>query len=494
MTAPNLLIMLQKISILFRPKWRKMSSGGGQGAIPVPGPIVAQSLDAWPQNMADIGGLNGSVSKYARMDGMGVRIGESEDPGSDSKERFARENHSEIERRRRNKMTQYINELAEMVPQCAALGRKPDKLTILRMAVSHMKTIRGGAQSEASYKPSFLTDQELKHLILEAANGFLFVVCCDTGRILYVADSVVPVLNMHQDDWIHHVIYDLIHPDDMEKVRDQLCGSEASLNRVLDLKTGTVKKEQGSIRVHMSCRRGFICRMRLGPLEPLHRLCNRRPIFTHNGHNYVVVHCTGYIKNSPPSGLGLHSPPSSCLVAIARLQVASMPISNEQNSISQFSVRLAEDGKITFVEQRAAILLSIPSEQILGRYWWQIVHPADEQIVHDAFMHIIQDQGTQISVRLRTQTDFVPCAVTAHRFLNPYSEQFEYVIATHVIVMNENESWQTSSQMFPTAPSEFDLSSGNEWSSTTSFGSDSVVPGSRRHMWNTDQWGQYGQR
>lgn len=87
-------------------------------------------------------------------------------------------------------------------------------------------------------------------------------------------------------------------------------------------------------------------RMRLGPLEPLHRLCNRRPIFTHNGQNYVVVHCTGYIKNSPPNGLGLDSPSSSCLVAIARLQVASMPISSEQNSASQFSVRLAEDGKV----------------------------------------------------------------------------------------------------------------------------------------------------
>lgn len=61
-----------------------------------------------------------------------------------------------------------------------------------------LQAIRGGSQNESSYKPSFLTDQELKHLILEAANGFLFVVCCDTGRILYVADSIVPVLNMRQ--------------------------------------------------------------------------------------------------------------------------------------------------------------------------------------------------------------------------------------------------------------------------------------------------------
>lgn len=175
--------------------------------------------------------LGGSMQKYARVDGLsGLGIdgsmsgdlpgGSGLNPGTPSsgsggshshtggqqgetKERFARENHSEIERRRRNKMTHYINELSEMVPQCAALGRKPDKLTILRMAVSHMKSIRETAVSAAghdpaTYKPAFLTDQELKHLILEAANGFLFVVSCDTKMVLYISDSIVPVLNLRQ--------------------------------------------------------------------------------------------------------------------------------------------------------------------------------------------------------------------------------------------------------------------------------------------------------
>ena len=58
-------------------------------------------------------------------------------------------------------MTAYITELSDMVPTCSALARKPDKLTILRMAVSHMKSLRGPGttNTDGSYKPCFLTDQ-----------------------------------------------------------------------------------------------------------------------------------------------------------------------------------------------------------------------------------------------------------------------------------------------------------------------------------------------
>lgn len=228
---------------------------------------------------------------------------------------FSRENHCEIERRRRNKMTAYITELSDMVPTCSALARKPDKLTILRMAVAHMKALRGtgNTNTDGSYKPSFLTDQELKHLILEAADGFLFVVSCDTGRIIYVSDSVTPVLNHTQNEWYGSSLFDLVHPDDREKVQEQLSTQEPqNSGRILDLKTGTVKKEghQSSMRLCMGSRRGFICRMKIGNMNPenmavghLNRLKQRNSLGpSRDGQNFAVIHCTGYIKNWPPTG------------------------------------------------------------------------------------------------------------------------------------------------------------------------------------------------
>jgi len=48
-------------------------------------------------------------------------------------------------------MSIYVNELCDMVPSCSTLARKPDKLTILRLAVAHMKTLQGGSKSVALY-------------------------------------------------------------------------------------------------------------------------------------------------------------------------------------------------------------------------------------------------------------------------------------------------------------------------------------------------------
>ena len=103
----------------------------------------------------------------------------------------------------------------------------------------------GNTNVDGAFKPSFLTDQELKHLILEAADGFLFIVACDPhATIMYLSDSTTAVLNQSHEDWFRASFYDLIHSDDIEKVREQLQSQESqSTGRILDLKTGTIKKE-----------------------------------------------------------------------------------------------------------------------------------------------------------------------------------------------------------------------------------------------------------
>ncbi|XP_020277488.1 aryl hydrocarbon receptor nuclear translocator homolog isoform X3 [Pseudomyrmex gracilis] len=418
-----------------------------------------------------------SGCKYRRLD----------DDNVQDKERFAsRENHCEIERRRRNKMTAYITELSDMVPTCSALARKPDKLTILRMAVAHMKALRGtgNTATDNAYKPSFLTDQELKHLILEAADGFLFVVSCDTGRIIYVSDSVAPVLNYTQSDWYGTSLYSQVHPDDTEKVREQLSAAEPQHGgRVLDLKTGTVKKEgQSSMRLCMGSRRGFICRMKVGNLQTtgdmaaahgLHRMKQRNSLGPpgRDGQNYAVVHCTGYIKNWPPTTGdrgGVQTGPDGvvtdenasthcCLVAIGRLQVTSTPNSSDlagSNSNSEFISRHSAEGKFTFVDQRVGGILGYTPSELLGHPCYEFFHPEDLTHMRESFEQVLKLKGQVVSVMYRFRgknRDWVWLRTSAFAFLNPFNEDVEYIVCTntHAKSFHPSSDGQTENETVP---------------------------------------------
>ncbi|XP_032840403.2 aryl hydrocarbon receptor nuclear translocator isoform X8 [Tyto alba] len=397
-------------------------------------------------------------SKFLRCD---------DDPMPNDKERFARENHSEIERRRRNKMTAYITELSDMVPTCSALARKPDKLTILRMAVSHMKSLRGtgNTSTDGTYKPSFLTDQELKHLILEAADGFLFIVSCETGRVVYVSDSVTPVLNQPQSEWFGSTLYDQVHPDDVGKLREQLSTSENALTgRILDLKTGTVKKEgQQSMRMCMGSRRSFICRMRCGnsSVDPVS--VNRLSFMRNRCRNglgaakdgephYVVVHCTGYIKAWPPAGVSLpdDDPDAGqgskfCLVAIGRLQVTSSPNCTDMNNVCQpteFISRHNTEGIFTFIDHRCVATVGYQPQELLGKDIVDFCHPEDQQLLRDSFQQVVKLKGQVLSVMFRFRSknrEWLWMRTSSFTFQNPYSDEIEYIICTNTNVKNSNQ-------------------------------------------------------
>uniref|UniRef100_A0A1I8GPX4 Aryl hydrocarbon receptor nuclear translocator n=1 Tax=Macrostomum lignano TaxID=282301 RepID=A0A1I8GPX4_9PLAT len=327
------------------------------------------------------------------------------------KERYARESHCEIERRRRNKMSAYIGELCDMVPSCANLARKPDKLTILRMAVAHMRGLRGTGNTgvDGTYKPSFLSDLELKHLVLEAADGFLFVCQCDTGRLVYVSDSVSLVLGLSQAECYQRPLYDLLHPDDREKVRDQLASADPAAARVLDLKTGTVKKDgyHAHMRSTMGARRSFMCRMRIcppdaqHPQQPPHQRQRQRTMLapSADGQQYVIAH--------PADGADSGEGPDPTVV--------------------------------TFCDQRVTAVLGHRPADLVGRPLSELAAPGDRARLRAAAVAAAASRGQAqcaAACRLRTAAAASSDAAAEYRqvhcslaaFHNPCSDELEFLL------------------------------------------------------------------
>ena len=68
-----------------------------------------------------------------------------------------------------------------------------DKFTVLRLALQHIKSLLGSARPAAGaaslYKPSFVSDEEIKQLMKYSNDGFILVADCDRARILFTSQS-----------------------------------------------------------------------------------------------------------------------------------------------------------------------------------------------------------------------------------------------------------------------------------------------------------------
>ncbi|KAG5889664.1 hypothetical protein JTB14_007804 [Gonioctena quinquepunctata] len=391
-----------------------------------------------------------------------------EDTGEDSKsvksnDENKKQNHSEVEKRRRDKMNTYITELSAMVPMCHAMSRKLDKLTVLRMAVQHLKSIRGAVPSytEGHYKPSFLTDQELKHLILQAADGFLFVVGCDRGRILYVSESVSKVLNFSQGDLLGQSLFDILHPKDVAKVKEQLSSSDLNpRERLIDAKTMLPVKTdvpQGASRLCPGARRSFFCRMKC----KLSRRSKKKPIQlpvpqeekAHSDKKYNVIQCTGYLKSWAPAKIGLEENEEgdgescnlSCLVAIGRIlphisTVAAYSQGRPNVRQIQFISRHALDGKFLFIDQRSTLVLGFLPQELLGTSMYEYFHHDDIQAVAECHKITLQttDAVTTGVYRFRTKSgSFIKLQSEWRSFKNPWTKEIENIIARNNLILSD---------------------------------------------------------
>uniref|UniRef100_A0A8C4I715 Basic helix-loop-helix ARNT like 1 n=1 Tax=Dicentrarchus labrax TaxID=13489 RepID=A0A8C4I715_DICLA len=356
--------------------------------------------------------------------------------------------HSQIEKRRRVKMNCFIDELASLVPTCNGKSHKLDKLSVLRMAVQHIKTLRGSAgnrYTEVNHKPAFLSDEELKHLIQRAADGFLFVVDCDRGKILFVSESVYKILKYSQNDLIGQSLFDYMHPQDIGKVKEQLSSAVTEpQEKIIDAKN----INPSSLRLCSGVRRSFFCRMKCNRNmedEDFSTSCLKKNA-DHMG--FCTIHSTGYLKSVSPTEVDLYENNEvdndgcnlSCLVAVGRLHPHSIsqPVQNHiKVKPTEFVSRLAIDGKFVFVDQRATAILAYLPQELLGTSFYEYCH--EDDIAHLAESH---RQVLQMREKINTNCyklkikdgSFVTLRSRWFSFMNPWTKEVEYIVSTNTVV------------------------------------------------------------
>uniref|UniRef100_A0A672GE65 Aryl hydrocarbon receptor nuclear translocator like 2 n=1 Tax=Salarias fasciatus TaxID=181472 RepID=A0A672GE65_SALFA len=346
-----------------------------------------------------------------------------------------REPHRQIEKRRRDKMNNLIDELSAMIPACMA--RKLDKLTVLRKAVQHLKALKGRAGAGGPY---FLPHDDLRHLLLRDADGFLLVVSCDRAKILFISESVCKILNFSQLELTGQSLFDFIHHKDINKVKEQLSSSELyPRQRLIDAATGAqlpVDAPVGPSNLSTGARRSFFCRMKhsrtAGKAEDSQSLPN--------SHRYCTLHCTGYMRSWPSSQLeaegdGDKEPSSlTCLVTVCRLlpHVSHQPPKDVQIKPTEFVTRCAIDGKFTFVDQQATPIIGYLPQEVLGTSCYEYFHQDDLQHLaekHRQALHTKEKVETQ-SYKFKTKHgSYVHLQSQWSSFTNPWTKEVEFIHA-----------------------------------------------------------------
>ncbi|XP_016054598.1 PREDICTED: aryl hydrocarbon receptor nuclear translocator-like protein 2 isoform X2 [Miniopterus natalensis] len=409
--------------------------------------MVSNHMSSWTKPTA-IGSFNPHMAEFPRK-----RKGSDSDPSQEA--------HSQTEKRRRDKMNNLIEELSAMIPQCKPMARKLDKLTVLRMAVQHLKSLKGMTNSFAGdiYRPSFIQDNELRHLILKTAEGFLFVVGCERGKILFVSKSVSKILNYDQASLTGQSLFDFLHPKDVAKVKEQLSSSDISpREKLIDAKTGLQVHSNfrtARTRVCSGSRRSFFCRIKsckISVKEEPECLPNPKK---KDPRKFCTVHCTGYLRSWPTDTVGIEERDSkkdnnfTCLVAIGRLHPHIVPQNSGEVKVkpTEFITRFAMNGKIVYVDQRATAILGYLPQELLGTSCYEYFHQDDHSNLSKKHKAVLQSKEKIFtdSYKFRAKDgSFVTLKSQWFSFTNPWTKELEYIVSVNTLVLGHSETGEAS--------------------------------------------------
>ncbi|XP_061481416.1 endothelial PAS domain-containing protein 1 isoform X2 [Rhineura floridana] len=281
---------------------------------------------------------------------------EKEKKRSNSERR--KEKSRDAARCRRSKETEVFYELAHELPLPHSISSHLDKASIMRLAISFLRTHKLLSSVCADNESEFENNQQMDNLYLKALEGFITVITQD-GDMIFLSENISKYMGLTQVELTGHSIFDFTHPCDHEEIRENL-----------SLKNGFGKKNK-----EMSMERDFFMRMKC-------TVTNRGRTVNLKSATWKVLHCTGQLKvynTCPPHALcGYKEPLLSCLILMCE------PIQHPSNTdipldSKMYLSRHSMDMKFTYCDDRITELVGYHPEELLGRSAYEFYHALDSE-------------------------------------------------------------------------------------------------------------------
>ncbi|XP_074027030.1 basic helix-loop-helix family member taiman isoform X4 [Leptinotarsa decemlineata] len=373
------------------------------------------------------------------------------------------------EKRRREQENVYIEELAELISanfaDMSSLSVKPDKCAILQEAVNQIRSIKQQESASqaadpvqqgevSSSRPTILSNEVYGPLLLEALEGFLFVVNSE-GKIEHVTENVSNYIKFSREDVLGESIYNFIHLGDHAKFHSNLLpmtidwGNEQSISN---------KSKSIDIRLLVK------------PPDDLDETVEEKQ---QRVSRYELMHISStqlrdHLSVSEEDG----SDSGPCLLCVASR------ISHRDKatcSIEQFTTKLDTSGKIICVDTSGVSdsIAQYIKKELKNRGLREVVPPSEVQKVNVHLRETLSTgQSTSHIFKLQVGPErFVQIQTKSKLFrTNPHAaNESDFIMSTHSII-GENDAGGR-----PTDP-------GGGSSSSTGVGGPlmtSVVNGSR---------------
>ncbi|XP_072400005.1 circadian locomoter output cycles protein kaput isoform X1 [Diabrotica undecimpunctata] len=385
----------------------------------------------------------------AMKKGSSKRFEDPMDDDSDDKD-SKRKSRNLSEKKRRDQFNMLVNELSSMV---STGSRKMDKSTVLKSTISFLKnhneiTVRSRVNEiQEDWKPTFLTNEEFIHLVLEAVDGFI-IIFSTSGQIYYTSESVASLLGYLPRDILKMTIYELTSEEEHSSLYNVLNPSE----------------EEKPVAFSCHLKRG-------GPGSKTDAL-------------YELVHFMGYFRSDEDcvhgenrySGYSGEEDTRLVFIGTGRMQtpqlIKEMPLVDSAKN--EFSSRHSLEWKFLFLDHRAPPIIGYLPFELLGTSGYDYYHVDDlEKVVlcHESLMQ--KGEGTSCYYRFLTKSQqWIWLQTRFYITYHQWNSKPEFIVCTHRVisyidVMKQSRKGEADSSENFDQPEEPSPSAIMSWTATS---------------------------